>query len=92
MRNLQRKAIVSAKNEQQVALQRKIAPLFQAIEDQEYTILKHRWDLLAKEVLGEDFVKQSFFHNRKISWMAVSKDYYGWARAGVDRYSGTISK
>ena len=91
-KNLQKKEIISLKKQQQVALQRKVAPLFQALQDQEHTILKHRWDLLTREVLGEDFVKKSHFHNRNISWVPVSKDYYGWARAGVDRYSGPISR
>ena len=57
MRLAHSKQIIKARAEQQTALQRKTAPFFQSVNDIQYTTLKHRWDLLAKEVLGEEFVK-----------------------------------
>lgn len=84
----QHKMIYGKKIEQQVSLQRKVAPLFQAVNDIEYTIIKHRWDLLFKEMLGEEFVKKSHYHNREISWVPMYKQMYGWTRGGLGRYPG----
>lgn len=81
--------MIKKKAAQQTSLSRKITPYFQAATVQEYTTLKHRWDLLAKEVLGEEFIKKSNFHNKNITWVPVNKDYYTMARAGFGRYSGT---
>jgi hypothetical protein len=52
-KTFQSRIIYGRKARQQHALGRKVVPLFMAVQDVEYTILKHRWDLLAKEVLGE---------------------------------------
>lgn len=90
MRLAHRKAIIQKKSEQQVILQRKVAPLFQAVQDQEYTILKHRWDLLAKEVLGEEFLKKGHFHNNDITWIPANKEWHSWTRSGLERYQGSI--
>lgn len=60
--------------------------------DVQYTTAKHRWDLLAKEVLGEDFVKKGIFHNRNVTWMPMNQDYYGWARSGLDRYGSSTTQ
>lgn len=90
MKLAQRKAVIQRKGEEQVQLQRKVAPLFQAVGDQEYTIIKHRWDLLAKEVMGEEFVRRSYFHNRDITWVPANKDWWSWTRSGMERYRGSI--
>ena len=49
---IQQKMIYGKKAEQQISLQRKVAPLMQSKIDIQYTTVKHRWDLMAKEVLG----------------------------------------
>lgn len=46
--------------------------------------------MLAKEVLGEDFVKKSYFNNREVTWVPIHKDYYGAVRSGQDRYKGSV--
>jgi len=61
------------------------------VTDQEWTIAKHRWDLLTKEVLGEEFVKKSYLHNRNISWVPFNKDYYPHSRSGMGRYRTNTS-
>lgn len=45
---------------------------------------------MAKEVLGEEFVKKSHYHNRNITWVPMNKDVYGWTRGGLDRYYGNV--
>jgi hypothetical protein len=57
----------------------------------EYTILKHKWDLLAREVLGEEFVRKSHYHNRNVTWVPMGKEWYSLANHGQDRYVGSIT-
>lgn len=33
-------------------------------------------------------MKKSHFHNRNVTWMPMNRDWYGWARSGLDRYAG----
>lgn len=86
MKLLHGKQMIRAKAEQQVALQRKVAPYFQSVQDIEYTILKHRWDLLAKEVVGEDFIKKANYHNL-VAWKPMNKNQTIWVRGGTGRYT-----
>lgn len=53
MKLLQTKKIIGLKSEEQAQYQRKASPFFHSLEAVQYTILKHRMDLLAKEVMGE---------------------------------------
>ena len=89
MRLAHSKQIIKARAEQQTALQRKTAPFFQSVNDVQYTTLKHRWDLLAKEVLGEEFVKTSHYHNI-VAWTPMYKNATVWARGGHGRYQTSM--
>lgn len=89
MRLVHSKQIIKARAEQQVALQRKTTPFFQSVNDIQYTTLKHRWDLLAKEVLGEDFVKHQNYHN-VVAWTPMNKNQTIWARGGNGRYQSSM--
>ena len=61
-------------------------PFFSSLETVQYTIIKHRWDLLTKEVLGEEFLQKTHFHNPSVGWQDMLKESYPWVRHGRDRY------
>lgn len=81
---------------EQQKLQRKAAPYFQSITDIEYTIVKHRTDLMLAEIFkskgGVDYIeKNRAYHNPKIFVPARGKDGYGvWAGAGTGRYGENV--
>lgn len=77
-------------------MQRKVAPYFQSISDIEYTIVKHRTDLILAEIFkhkgGVNYIeKNSAYHNPKVFVPSRGKDGYGvWAGAGTGRYSENL--
>lgn len=62
------KRVYSLKADQQRNLQRKAAPYFDSLGDVEYTTLKHRYELMIAQVLGEDYLKTPLYHNN-LSWI-----------------------
>ena len=74
-----------------------MAPYFQSITDIEYTIVKHRTDLILVEIFKHKGVinyieKNQAYHNPKVFVSARGKDGYGvWAGAGTGRYAETMN-
>jgi hypothetical protein len=78
-------------------MQRKVAPYFQSITDIEYTIVKHRMDLILAEVFkhkgGISYIeKNQAYHNPKVFAPARGRDgYSAWAGAGTSRYAECVT-
>jgi hypothetical protein len=78
-------------------MQRKVAPYFQSITDIEYTIVKHRMDLILAEAFkhkgGISYIeKNQAYHNPAVFVPARGRDGYSiWAGAGTGRYAEAVT-
>ena len=77
-------------------MQRKAAPYFASIGDLQYTISKHRTDLILAEALstkgGVDYIeKNSVYHNKSVYVPAKGPGgVYRWVGGGTERYQESV--
>ena len=90
MKLVHAKKVYYHKTDQQRNLQRKSVPYFQSITDVEFTIQKHRFELMARQVMDENELAKPLFHNN-ITWIPNRGQGHSWAGFGMGRYVEDIS-